>query len=87
MALRTMPVAAPLWRVKVVRRKSEPNPAYTGRGCGEDPRIFVDGETVTYFGPYTRRHAAVTVGGQQRRGWDVVSADIETCQPSWEVVT
>jgi hypothetical protein len=99
--LRTMKGPEPLWRVKIVRHKTEPNPAYTGYGCGEDPHIIVPGFTTAFYGPYTRRHAAVTVRGSEgytrvydydtgKTGphelrWDVVSADIEKCEPAWEV--
>lgn len=84
MALRTMKGPEPLWRVKVVRRNSAPNPAYTGWGCGEDVRIFVEGVTVEYYGPYVRRHGAVTVAGTESHGWNVVFSEIEMCQPVWK---
>ncbi|MDH6625772.1 hypothetical protein M2271_003583 [Streptomyces sp. LBL] len=87
MALRTMKGPEPLWRVKVVRHKSIPNRAYTGYGCGESSRLLVDAEeTVEYYGPYIRRHGAVTVAGTHDGLWDVISSDIETCQPTWEDV-
>jgi hypothetical protein len=84
MALRTMKGPEPLWRVKVARRKSEPNPTYTGWGCGEPQRVFVDGTTTEYYGPYVRRHGAVTVAGSHDGMWGVVSSVIERCQPTWE---
>lgn len=103
MALRTMKGPEPLWRVKIVRRKAIPNPAYTGYGCGEPVRLLTDERVTEYYGPYVSRHGAVTVHkgeGSTREydyearkykpralRWDVVSADIETCEPEWKVVT
>jgi hypothetical protein len=103
MALRTMKGPEPLWRVKIVRHKTIPNPAYTGYGCEEPTRLLTDELITDYYGPYVARHGAVTVHKSEgytreydydagKRGpnvlrWDVVSADIETCEPEWKVIS
>lgn len=100
MTLRTMKGPEPLWRVKVVRHKTKPNPAYAGYGCEEDPYILLDETTTDYYGPYKARHGAVTVRGSEgfsrsydwaaekwgptELRWGVVSAEIEKCEPVWE---
>ncbi|MEU0860648.1 hypothetical protein ABZ352_35575 [Streptomyces griseofuscus] len=84
MALRTMKGPEPLWRVKVVRQNSKPNPDYVGYGCPEPRYVLLDGEMVEYYGPYVRRHAAVTVAGSHDGLWDVLSSTIEKCEPTWE---
>ncbi|MET8691742.1 hypothetical protein ABZV65_04250 [Streptomyces bauhiniae] len=86
MATRTMKGPEPLFRLKVVRNLLRRNPAYTRYGCGVPPMIPSGETTTTYFGPYVRRHAATTMRGIETGYGSVVSAEIETCQPSWEVV-
>lgn len=101
MTTRTMKGPEPLWRVKIVRHKTAPNPAYTGYGCGEPTHILLDELTTSYHGPYVARHGAVTVRGTEgftrvydydtdttgpsELQWGVVSAEIEKCEPAWEV--
>lgn len=83
MATRTMKGPEPLYRLKVVSEVTKRNPEYTGYGCGH-PRHVGTGELRTlYYGPYIRRHAALSMRGIVSHAF-TVSADVETCQPTWE---
>ncbi|MFE9026216.1 hypothetical protein ACFYOA_08130 [Streptomyces iakyrus] len=83
MAQRMMDGPEPLYRLKVVKQRTQRNPEYTCYGCGH-PLLIATGETFTeYYGPYVRRHAATTMKGKES-GSFVVSAEVETCQPVWE---
>jgi hypothetical protein len=76
----------PLFRLKVVRQVVKANPDYTGYGCGLPPGLPTGETRTTYFGPYVRRHAASSMKGSVGSGAYVVSAEIETCHPVWDVV-
>lgn len=83
MTTRSMDGPESLWRLKVVRQHTGPNPEYTGYGCGVTPYVVTGGTFTRYYGPYVRRHAAMSMMGKEGHGHYVVSAEIESCQPEW----
>lgn len=85
MTTRTMKGPEPLYRLKVCRLKAVANPLYTGYGCGEPAYVPSSEVITTFFGPYTRRHAAVSMRGTMDGPSEfLVFADIETCTPEWK---
>lgn len=84
MTTRTMDGPEPLYRLKVVSENTKTNPDYTGYGCGLPTRVPTGGTKTTYYGPYIRRHAAASMKGYYGSGPFILSAEIETCTPSWE---
>lgn len=88
MATRMMAGPEELFRVKVVRHLAVDNPKWTGWGCGHAEYVPSDETATTYFGPYTKRHAAVSMRGiVAGESAFLVSAEIESCSPSWKEVS
>lgn len=83
MSTRMMKGTEPLYRLKVVTEFTRSNPEYTGYGCGQPRRVGTGVTLARYYGPYTSRHAALSMRGTFSHAF-TVSADVETCQPTWE---
>ncbi|KOG22011.1 hypothetical protein ADK36_13825 [Streptomyces viridochromogenes] len=82
MAQRMMNGPEPLYRLVVVKRRTQRNPAYTGWGCGEPLLVATDETYTEIYGPYVRQHAATTMKGKES-GPFTVSAEIQVCAPQW----